>query len=142
MNAKATLEGFNPCMIVELSATPAKGANVLVEILGQELNAEEMIKLDLHILNKVSDDWRATLLASVEHRDRLETEARRHEAESGIYSPAHLCIQVERTGSKQRKPGYVHTDDVREYLLQHPGISQDTLQSRPVRRTNSRRWMT
>ena len=30
VNAKATLEGFNPCMIVELSATPAKGANVLV----------------------------------------------------------------------------------------------------------------
>ena len=49
-NAKKTLEGFNPCMIVELSATPAKGANVLVEILGRELNAEEMIKLDLHIL--------------------------------------------------------------------------------------------
>ena len=49
VNAKKTLEGFNPCMIVELSATPARGANVLVEILGRELNEEEMIKLDLHI---------------------------------------------------------------------------------------------
>ena len=49
MNAKRTLEGFNPSMIVELSATPAAGANVLVDIRGQELNAEEMIKLDLHI---------------------------------------------------------------------------------------------
>ena len=125
VNAKATLEGFNPCMIVELSATPAKGANILVEILGQELNAEEMIKLDLHIRNKASGDWRDTLLASVEHRDRLEAEARRHEAESGTYIRPICVIQVERTGREQRKPGYVHTDDVREYLLQHPGIGQE-----------------
>ena len=72
-------------MIVELSATPAKGANVLVEILGSELNAEEMIKLDLHIRNKTSGDWRGALLESIEHREHLEAEARRHEAESGIY---------------------------------------------------------
>jgi type III restriction enzyme len=127
VNAKATLEGFNPCMIVELSATPARGANVLVEILGQELNAEEMIKLDLHILNKASGDWRDTLLASVEHRDRLEAEARRYEAESGTYIRPICVIQVERTGKEQRKSGYVHTDDVREYLLQHPGISQENI---------------
>ena len=125
VNAKATLEGFNPCMIVELSATPTKGANVLVEILGRELNAEEMVKLDLHIRNKVNGDWRGTLLESVAHRRRLEDEARLHEAESGTYIRPICVIQVERTGSEQRKPGYVHTDDVREYLLQHPGIGSE-----------------
>ncbi|MDE0259646.1 MAG: DEAD/DEAH box helicase family protein [Gammaproteobacteria bacterium] len=124
-NAKATLEGFNPCMIVELSATPARGANVLVEILGRELNAEEMIKLDLHILNKAGGDWRGTLLESVEHREALEAAARLHEAESGTYIRPICVIQVERTGRQQRKPGYVHTDDVREYLLQHPGIAPE-----------------
>ena len=124
-NAKATLEGFNPCMIVELSATPVKGANVLVEILGRELNAEEMIKLDLHIRNKTSGDWRGALLESIEHREHLEAEARRHEAESGTYIRPICVIQVERTGREQRRPGYVHTDDVREYLLQHPGIAPE-----------------
>lgn len=124
-NAKATLEGFNPCMIVELSATPAKGANVLVEILGRELNAEEMIKLDLHIRNKANIDWRSTLLEAVEHRAHLEAVAEQHEAESGTYIRPICVIQVERTGRQQRKPGYVHTDDVREYLLQHPGIGQE-----------------
>ena len=123
--AKATLEGFNPCMIVELSATPARGANVLVEILGRELNDEEMIKLDLHIRNKASSDWRGTLLESVKHRDRLEAATRRHEAESGTYIRPICVIQVERTGRQQRKPGYVHTDDVREYLLQHPGVAPE-----------------
>ena len=125
VNAKKTLEGFNPCMIVELSATPAKTANVLVEILGRELNAEEMIKLDLHIHNKASADWRGTLLESVGHRERLEAAARLHEAESGTYIRPICVIQVERTGKEQRKPGYVHTDDVREYLLQHPGIDAE-----------------
>ena len=125
VNAKATLEGFNPCMIVELSATPARGANVLVEILGRELNAEEMIKLDLHIRNKASGDWRDTLLESVEHREHLEDLASVHEAESGTYIRPICVIQVERTGKQQRRPGFVHTDDVREYLLQHPGIAPE-----------------
>ena len=125
VNAKKTLEEFNPCMIVELSATPARGANVLVEILGRELNDEEMIKLDLHIRNKASADWRGTLLESIEHRERLEAAARLHEAESGTYIRPICVIQVERTGKEQRKPGYVHTDDVREYLLQHPGIDAE-----------------
>ncbi len=124
-NAKATLEGFNPCMIVELSATPARGANVLVEILGRELNAEEMIKLDLHIRNKGSIDWRSTLLEAVEHRARLEAAAEHHEAESGTYIRPICVIQVERTGREQRKPGFVHTDDVRDYLLRHPGIAPE-----------------
>ena len=125
VGAKATLEGFNPCMIVELSATPVRGANVLVEILGRDLNAEEMIKLDLHIRNKTSSDWRSTLLESIEHRERLEAQARHHEAESGTYIRPICVIQVERTGREQRKPGFVHTDDVREYLLQHPGITPE-----------------
>ena len=51
---------------------------MLVEILGRELNAEEMIKLDLHIRNKVSGDWHDTLLDSIEHREAdLRAEARR-----------------------------------------------------------------
>ena len=124
-NAKATLEGFNPCMIVELSATPAKGANVLVEITGRELNDEEMIKLDLHIRNKAGADWKDTLLASIEHRRTLEESAIVHEAETGTYIRPICVIQVERTGRQQRRPGYVHTDDVREHLLRHPGVSRE-----------------
>ena len=125
LNAKATLEGFNPCMIVELSATPPKGANVLVEIFGKELNAEEMIKLDLHIQNRASTSWKDTLLASVEHRRRLEEEARKHEAETGVYIRPICLIQVERTGKDQRKAGIVHADDVKEYLLTYPDISEE-----------------
>ncbi|MXZ17656.1 MAG: restriction endonuclease subunit R [Rhodothermaceae bacterium] len=124
-NAKKTLEDFNPCMIVELSATPTKLANVLVEIRGVELNAEEMIKLDLNIRNKENGDWRGTLLESIQHREMLESEARRYEAESGIYIRPICVIQVERTGKAQRTSGYIHTDDVREFLLRNPRIKPE-----------------
>ena len=120
--ARATLEGFNPCMVVELSATPPKGANVLVSVSGRDLLAEEMIKLDLHIRNSDSVDWKNTLLSAVEHRDRLEQEAREHEATTGTYIRPICLIQVERTGRDQRGGGFIHAEDARQYLLRHPGI--------------------
>lgn len=126
-NAKATLEGFNPCMILELSATPPRGANVLVDVLGRELNEEEMIKLDLHIRNSPSTSWKHTLLASIEHRKRLEEEARNYEAQTGVYIRPICLIQVERTGKNQRRPGVIHADDVRDYLLQHPEIGEELI---------------
>ena len=124
-NAKSTLEGFNPCMIVELSATPPKGANVLVEITGHALNREEMIKLDLNIVNKASPDWRDTLLAAVEQRNALESKALQYQEETGEYIRPICLIQVERTGAGQRGSGYIHADDARDYLLSHPGISAE-----------------
>ena len=53
-------------MIVELSATPPREANKLVEISGTELLQEEMIKLDLHVNNKSSTNWRDTIRAAME----------------------------------------------------------------------------
>ena len=121
-SAKDTLEGFNPCMIVELSATPPDEANVLVSISGRELHAEEMIKLDLHIKNSRSAAWEDTLLASLEHRKLLEAEALVHEAETGEHIRPICVIQVERTGRTQRRTGVVHAEDAREYLLRHPDV--------------------
>ena len=124
-NAKATLEGFNPAMVVELSATPPREANVLVEITGAALNAEQMIKLDLHIHNKASVGWQDTLLAAIEHRERLEAQALEHEAQSGVYIRPICLVQVERTGKEQRGAGFIHAEDVRDYLLRHPSLNAE-----------------
>ena len=124
-NARATLEGFNPCLVVELSATPPKGANVLVEISGRELLAEEMIKLDLHVTNKASAGWQDALLAAVERREALEEAAREHEAGGGVHVRPICLVQVERTGRDQRRAGVVHADDARDYLLRHPRIAPE-----------------
>ncbi len=96
--ARGTVEDFNPCMLMELSATPPALANVLVDIRGHALADEGMVKLDLHIENRDNAHWQDTLLASIEHRRKLEEEAREYEAQSGIRIRPICLIQVERTG--------------------------------------------
>jgi type III restriction enzyme len=123
--AQDTLRGFNPSMIVELSATPTHASNVLVDISGVELNREEMIKLDLHIISKASPDWKDTLLAGVEKLDLLKRKAREYEANSGRYIRPIALIQVERTGKEQRDGRFIHAEDVREYLIKTAGIAAD-----------------
>lgn len=120
-----TLYGFNPSIIVELSATPTENSNILVDIRGIELNREEMIKLDLHITNKASPDWKDTLLASVNHRNVLEEKAKEYEAVTGNYIRPICLIQVERTGKDQRGGNYIHSEDVREHLIRVIGIPND-----------------
>ena len=120
--AQKTLWGFNPSMIVELSATPTHASNILVDISGVELNREEMIKLDLHIISKASPDWKDTLLASVEKRNLLEGKAREYEANTGKFIRPICPIQAEWTGKDQRDGRFIHSEDVREYLIKTAGI--------------------
>jgi type III restriction enzyme len=122
--AQATLRGFNPCLIVELSATPAD-SNILVDISGREIHREEMIKLDLHIVNKASPDWKNTMLAGYEKRNLLEEKARTHEANTGISIRPICLIQVERTGKDQRGGKFIHSEDVREHLIKVLGVPAD-----------------
>jgi type III restriction enzyme len=123
--AQNTLLGFNPCLIAELSATPSKQSNILVDISGRELHREEMIKLDLHVVNKVSPDWKDTLLAGVNKRNILAQKTREYEANSGVYIRPICLIQAERTGKEQRGSRYIHSEDVREQLIKTIGIPAD-----------------
>ena len=120
--AKATLYGFNPSIICELSATPREGSNILVDISGRQLYDENMIKLDLHLINKGDLDWKRTLLASKEHLNKLEAKAREYEAETGEYIRPIEVIQVERTGRDQRDGQRIHSEDVREHLINVIGV--------------------
>lgn len=123
--AQGTLWGFNPSIIVELSATPLDKSNVLVDIKGVELNREEMIKLDLHIINKASIDWKDTLLSSIEKRNLLEQKATDYEATTGEYIRPICLIQVERTGKEQRGRNFIHSEDAKDRLVNIHGIPQE-----------------
>jgi type III restriction enzyme len=113
-------------MIVELSATPPKESNKLVEISGKELHDEEMIKLDLHVVNKASTHWKDTIRAAMERRDDLEQKARNHEANTNVYIRPMCLVQVERTGKEQRDSKLIHSEDVREYLIGQ-GVPKDSI---------------
>ncbi|MCL4448100.1 MAG: DEAD/DEAH box helicase family protein [Actinobacteria bacterium] len=123
--ARETIYGFNPSFVLELSATPPKNVNKLIQITGRELNDEQMIKLDLHVTNKSSVGWKETLSESVAMRDKLERLAKKHEQNTGVYIRPILLIQVERTGKDQRQAGFIHAEDAKEYLLKQLSMPQD-----------------
>lgn len=125
--AQKTIRDFNPSIIVELSATPPKNSNILVNISGQALNREEMIKLDMHITNKASLDWKDAILAAVAKRNLLEKRARDYEANTSEYIRPICLIQAERTGKDQRGTGYIHAEDVKEYLIKQCGILEEEI---------------
>ena len=120
--AQQTLRGFNPRIIVELSATPPKNSNKLVDITGGELNREEMIKLDLHIINKISPDWTDTMRDAISKRNLLEEKSTTYEANTGQHIRPICLIQVERTGRDQRGAGYIHSEEVKEWLIKTQSI--------------------
>jgi len=122
--AQDTLRNLNPCMIVELSATPPRESNKLVEISGAELHQEEMIKLDLHVMNRSSTNWRDTIRAAMERRNDLEAKARGYEANTNVNIRPICLVQVERTGKEQRDGKLIHSEDVREYLIGQ-GVPKD-----------------
>jgi type III restriction enzyme len=122
--AQGTLRNLNPSMIVELSATPPRESNKLVVISGTELHQEEMIKLDLHVINKTSTKWRDTIRAAMIRRDDLEDKARDYEANTNIHIRPICLVQVERTGREQRDAKWIHAEDVREYLVGQ-GVQKD-----------------
>jgi len=123
--AQKTLEGFNPSIIVELSATPPDKSNKLVDIAGIELNREEMIKFDLHIFNKANPDWKETLLEAHNHLEMLKDKAREYHANTGKYIRPICLIQVERTGKEQRGRKFIHAEDVREHLINIVGLTPE-----------------
>ncbi len=123
-NARTTVRNFNPSFILELSATPPEGSNELVKITGRELHEEEMIKLDIHLTNKTSLDWKDTMLASFEKRRHLEEIAKEYEQNTGEYIRPICLIQVERTGKEQRGKDFIHAEDAKEYLIKQCNVPE------------------
>jgi len=125
--SRNTIRNFNPGIILELSATPPPNSNELVKITGRELHEEEMIKLDIHLTNKASWDWKDTMLSSYEKQKELETKAKEFEENTGEYIRPICLIQVERTGKDQRDSGYIHAEDAKEFLIKNCSIPEDQI---------------
>jgi type III restriction enzyme len=125
-----TIYGFNPSFVLDLTATPqdvqprgganpreGRYANVLVEVTGRELDREGMIKMPLNLDPRQGTDWKATLNAALETLNGIDADAARLRADTGRNIRPIMLVQVERTGADQRDSGYIHADDVRDWLL-------------------------
>lgn len=137
--AYSTLYGFNPVFVLELSATPkdvkAKGgknprdasyANLLVEVMGRELDEEGMIKMPLNVDARQRPDWKGTLTVAIDKLESLQRDATAYRGESGRYIRPIMLVQVERTGKDQRDSGHIHSEDVKDWLLT-AGFSEEQI---------------
>ena len=121
-----TLYGFNPCFVLELTATPhdvqPKGgkepkpgryANVLVEVTGKELDREGMIKMPLNLDARQGTDWKTTLNVALDRLKALDGHASALRANTGRYIRPIMLVQVERTGKDERASGHIHAMTLR-----------------------------
>ncbi len=116
--ARSTIEGFNAAIVVELSATPAQGTNIISRVTGAELLDEEMIKLPLNVKTSGKKKWQDVVTEARDKRLALAKAAEKHASETGepLIRPI-VLVQVQRTGKDQKGPGIIHADDVKEHLL-------------------------
>lgn len=125
--ARATIEQFNASIVVELSATPQKEANILSSVSGKELLDEEMIKLPINIANSNQQSWMDCLTQARDKREELVELAAAHFKKTGSVIRPIVLVQVERTGKDQRDAGLVHSEGVKEHLIQRLGVQESAI---------------
>lgn len=129
-NTRASLNGFNPSFVIELTATPNAQhhiSNVLVDVSGIDLKNEQMIKLPINVINLKKGDWEAALIQAHSKRGALEKDAKKLQAADGRYIRPIMVIRVERTGSDQRDGKRVHALDAKDYLLKQLSVREEQI---------------
>lgn len=120
--AHKTLFGFNPSVVIELTATPKtdakkRSANCLVTVTGEQLHDEEMIKLPVMVRVAAESDRLAALRDAWQQTEVLQRAADHYLANGGDYVRPILLVQVERTGQDQVDEDFLHSEDVRQWLI-------------------------
>ncbi len=123
-----SINRLNPRLVLEFSATPnPKISNLLVDITGVELKAEEMIKMPVRIVSQMRSDWKDTLSAAEGELTRIDNAAQGLRQQEDRYIRPIAVVRVERTGRDQRDGFRVHAEDVREYLVQNLSVPPNAI---------------
>ena len=87
------LENFNPCFVLDLTATPKEGSNIISYVDARQLKKEEMVKLPVIVYNMKSQE--DVLLSAISLRKRLEAKALKNEKETGRYIRPIVLFQAQ-----------------------------------------------
>lgn len=87
------LENFNPCFILDLTATPKRGSNIISFVDAVQLKRENMVKLPVIVYNRRTQD--DVYYDALHIRDRLEAEAKKERAISGRYIRPIVLFQAQ-----------------------------------------------
>ncbi len=114
------IKELNPSFIIEYTATPIKGSNVLISIGADKLKAENMVKIPIYVSLYI-DSWKIALDAAIEKRNELEIIAKKEEKESAEYIRPIMLIQSQNR-SKNRDT--ITVDAVKNFLVNEKRIDE------------------
>ena len=122
-----SINRLNPRFVLELSATPKTGiSNILVNVSGMELKAEEMIKLPIEIHNFNNSNWKYTLAETQKKLNELEKTALDLQRKKNRYIRPIALVRVEQTGKKQiDKEHRIHAEQVKTYLIKNLNVPKN-----------------
>lgn len=92
------LKEFNPCFILDLTATPRKNSNIISFIDALELKKENMVKLPVIVYNH--QDKTEVIHSSLQLQKRLELQAIEEEKRGGKYIRPIVLFQVQPKNGK------------------------------------------
>ena len=106
------LKRLNPAMILELTATPVpQRTNVLFHVSAQQLQAADMIKMPIQLMEHTRG-WQAAVFDAVQTQRLLEAEALQEEEATGAYIRPIVLLQA------QNSTDAVNVDVLRTHLLE------------------------
>lgn len=91
--SKEMLENFNPCFVLDLTATPKKDSNVISFVDAAQLKKANMVKLPVIVYNRKSQD--DVYSDAIHIRQKLEEQAQLEQAVSGRYIRPIVLFQAQ-----------------------------------------------
>jgi type III restriction enzyme len=122
--AQDTVNGFNASFILELSATPKEHSNVLVNVGGQELKKEQMIKLPINVVSYDKPNWQHTLNQAHAKTLELNKQAVKYQATAGRYIRPLMVIKAE---PKKKGDTHDHVEDIKSYLMKNLNVLENEI---------------
>ena len=92
------LENFNPCFVLDLTATPKKESNIISYVDAVQLKNEHMVKLPVIVYNR--DSQAEVLTDAIDLRNKLEEIANAEYAKTGKYIRPIALFQAQPKGKE------------------------------------------
>lgn len=87
------LENFNPCFVLDLTATPKKNSNIISFVDAAQLKKENMVKLPVIVYNRKSQD--DVYSDAINIRNKLEAQAAAEQKTTGRYIRPIVLFQAQ-----------------------------------------------
>ena len=97
--SREMLANFNPCFVLDLTATPRKDSNIISYVDAVQLKTEHMVKLPVIVYNR--DSQAEVILDAIELRNKLEELAAAEYAVSKKYIRPIVLFQAEPKGKEE-----------------------------------------